>query len=212
MIELKWASSTQHNLSILILTLWRPETPKQANILSGFVLFAKTKSIIRDRINTIFFGNYNLWPLNIYRWTIPTLLYVALWKIPLVWIGLSNLSFILMHWQAEKLISNGARNMMTLCTTENQDSGLDTFTREGCLVHPTMQWREKINRITIYSIIRPFDTFDIQHIWKYYGKWSICLESKCSISIIFSKVLKTLLKYFFLFCAILSKNKNDVMI
>ena len=42
--------------------------------------------------------------------------------------------------------------------------------------------------ITLYTIIAPFDAFKMQRIWEYFGKW-----------IIFSKVFKTLLKFFLIF-------------
>ena len=46
--------------------------------------------------------------------------------------------------------------------------------------------------LTLYSIIAPFDAFDISCIWKYYGKWSICsFWANAPLSIIFSKVFKT---------------------
>ena len=31
-----------------------------------------------------------------------------------------------------------------------------------------------IHALSLYSIITPFDAFEISCIWKYYGKWSIC--------------------------------------
>ena len=31
--------------------------------------------------------------------------------------------------------------------------------------------------LTLYSIITPFDAFEISFIWKYYGKWSICIQN-----------------------------------
>ena len=62
--------------------------------------------------------------------------------------------------------------------------------------------------LTIYSIVTPFDTFEISCIWKYYGKWSFCsFGANTSFSIIFSKVYKTLLKFFLNF-SMLSKNRK----
>ena len=46
--------------------------------------------------------------------------------------------------------------------------------------------------LTLYSIITPFDYFEISCIWKYYRKWSICsFGANAPFSIIFSKVFKT---------------------
>ena len=53
---------------------------------------------------------------------------------------------------------------------------------------------------TLYSMIKPFDAFEISCFWKYYGKWSICSFGANSLfSIIFSKVLKTYFKFLFEF-------------
>ena len=43
------------------------------SISSGSALFDKAKIISRKKYNI--FGHYNLWPLNIFKWTILTLLY-----------------------------------------------------------------------------------------------------------------------------------------
>ena len=46
---------------------WRSRwNATQCDISLGSAQFARTKSIFRER-NTIFFGNYILWPLNIYN-------------------------------------------------------------------------------------------------------------------------------------------------
>ena len=60
------------------------------NSLSGSAQFAKTNEISGKEM-LIFFGNYNLWPLNIYNG--PSWLYynVALWKIPLSRKGIDKL-------------------------------------------------------------------------------------------------------------------------
>ena len=51
--------------------------------------------------------------------------------------------------------------------------------------------------LTLSSMIRSFDAFEISCILKYYGKWSICsFGANASFSIIFSKLFKTLLKFF----------------
>ena len=55
-------------------------------------------------------------------------------------------------------------------------------------------------KLTLYSIITPFDAFEISSIWKYYGKWSICsLGANAPFSIIFSKVFTIELKFFLIF-------------
>ena len=54
--------------------------------------------------------------------------------------------------------------------------------------------------LTRYSIITPFDAFEMSCIWKYYGKWSICsFGANAPFSIIFSKVFETLLKFILTF-------------
>ena len=59
----------------------------------------------------------------------------------------------------------------------------------------------------------PFDTFEISHIWKYYGKWSICsFGANAPFPIIFSKVFKTELNFFLEFLQCCLKIENDVMI
>ena len=66
--------------------------------------------------------------------------------------------------------------------------------------------------VTLYSIKSPFDAFEIQHIRKYYGKWSIfSFGANAPFSIIFSIVFKALLKFILIF-SMLSKLQNDVMI
>ena len=59
--------------------------------------------------------------------------------------------------------------------------------------------------LTINSIITPFDTFEISYIWKYYGKRSICSGANAPFSIIFSKVFKTLLRFFLIFSNVVEK-------
>ena len=64
--------------------------------------------------------------------------------------------------------------------------------------------------LTLYSIIAPFDAFEISCIWKYNGKWSICsLRANAPFPIIFSKVFKTLIFLDFFHCYL--KIKNDVI-
>ena len=54
--------------------------------------------------------------------------------------------------------------------------------------------------LTLYPIIAPFDAFEIPCILKYHGKSSICsIGANAPFSIIFSKVFKTLLKFFLIF-------------
>ena len=53
--------------------------------------------------------------------------------------------------------------------------------------------------LTLYSIITPFEAFELQHIWKKkYGKWNVCsfgANANAPVSIISSKVFKTLLNF-----------------
>ena len=60
--------------------------------------------------------------------------------------------------------------------------------------------------LTLYSMITPFDAFEILCIGKYYGKWSFVANAR--FSIIISKVFKTLLKFFLIFISMLSKNRK----
>ena len=63
-----------------------------------------------------------------------------------------------------------------------------------------------IIHLTLYSIITPFDAFEISCIWKYHGKCSICsFGANTPFSIILSKVFKTLLIFFLNFFSMLSK-------
>ena len=61
--------------------------------------------------------------------------------------------------------------------------------------------------LILYSIITPFDTFEISCIWKYYGKCSICSKRANAAFSIFSLVFKTRQKFQ---CCL--KIENDVMI
>ena len=71
--------------------------------------------------------------------------------------------------------------------------------------HPT--YSISIKYMLLYSIITPFDAFEISCIWKYYGKCSICsFGANASFSIIFSKVFKTL-NFSWIF-SMLSKNRK----
>ena len=69
----------------------------------------------------------------------------------------------------------------------------------NCSAELQMQLKECVmlkKLLNRYSIIAPFDTFEISYISKYYGKWSICsFGANALFSIIFSKVLKTLLEF-----------------
>ena len=60
--------------------------------------------------------------------------------------------------------------------------------------------------LILYSIIMPFDAFEISCIWKYSGKWSIC-SFKCYLSRIFSEVFKLYSNFSWLF-SMLSKNRK----
>ena len=52
--------------------------------------------------------------------------------------------------------------------------------------------------LTFYSIIAPFDTFEISCIGKYYEKWSIfSFGANASFSVIFSIVFEASLKFLF---------------
>ena len=52
-----------------------------------------------------------------------------------------------------------------------------------------------LSNLTLYSIITPFDTFEISYIWKYYGKWSIFLWTNATFSINFQKYSKLFLMF-----------------
>ena len=61
--------------------------------------------------------------------------------------------------------------------------------------------------LTLYSIITPFEAFEISCIGNYFGKWSFCsFGANAPFSIIFSKVFKTFLDFFQCYLKI----ENDV--
>ena len=67
-------------------------------------------------------------------------------------------------------------------------------------------------RVTLYSIITPFDALKYHIFENIIENGSICSGENALFSIIFSKVFKTLLKFFLNYFSMLSKNRNDVMI
>ena len=71
-----------------------------------------------------------------------------------------------------------------------------------------MKQQQKVDTLTHYSIIAPFDAFEISCIWKYYGQWSICsFGANAPFSIIFSKNSNLTLILSWIF-SMLSKNRK----
>ena len=67
--------------------------------------------------------------------------------------------------------------------------------------------------LTLYSMIMPFDAFEILCIWKYYGIWrNGSIGATALLSIFFFKVFRTLLKIVLQLFQRCLKIENAVMI